>query len=153
MLVLLGKNPSYLNGEPLQPGQATAIKHGDVIDFPECRLRVRELQESKALHESTASVPTVDRHAALVRKIAASLGVRAWRVEGIHDWLQQERRREVRIHYRRMELGLRSELSLDEIHANLDLLGRLLATADIKDIRVTATDPANWRSDPDLASG
>jgi len=145
LLVTLGRNPSYLNGELIPPDSPVVIKAGDIIEFPDYTLEVRDAAEiakrTKRTITATANVQQVPDSTIIERMVASSLGIQQWSHHGIYRWLQDRRGREIQIRHEKIELRLVSELTLAEVDQRLTLFDGLFELIDPRQVSVDVVDP------------
>lgn len=142
LLITLGRNPSYLNGELIPPESPVAIKAGDVIEFPDYTLEVRDAAEiARRTITATANVQQVSDSTIIERMVASSLGIQQWSHHGIYRWLQDGRGREIQIRHEKIELRLVSALTPTEVDQRLTLFDGLFELIDPRQVSVDVVDP------------
>lgn len=142
LLITLGRNPSYLNGGVVAPHSPVAIKAGDVIEFPDYTLEVRDAAEiARRTITATANVQQVSDSTIIERMVASSLGIQQWSHQGIYRWLQDGRGREIQICHEKIELRLVSALTPTEVDQRLTLFDGLFELIDPRQVSVDVVDP------------
>lgn len=140
LLIALGRNPSYLNGELLPPHTPRAIKAGDVIEFPDYTLEVRDTHATPP-SAPTANVQQVSSNTVIERMVGSALGIRQWSHRGIYEWLQAGRGREIQIRYDKLQLKLIRGLTPTEVEQRLTLFDTLFELIDPRGVAVDVVDP------------
>lgn len=146
LLISLGRNPSYLNGELIPPHSPRVIKAGDVIEFPDYTLEVRDTATpASRTITATANVQQVSASTVIERMVASSLGIQRWSHHGIYDWLQDGRGREIQIRHEKLELKLARGLTSTEVTQRLTLFDTFFDLIDPRQVSVHVVDPIGDR--------
>jgi hypothetical protein len=142
LLFSMGRNPSYLNGELVPVQSPRVIEVGDVIEFPDYTLEVRDTAAvpPRAI-TATVNVEQVTASSVIERMVASSLGIPQWSHQGIHAWLQGQRGREIQIRHDKMELRLIRGLTLAEVARRLSLFESFFDLIDPRKVLVEVVDP------------
>ena len=139
-LIPCGRNPTYLNGEALAVDEPRLILPGDTIEFPDYTLQVRDTAQRRTV-TATLNVQAVTTTTIIVRSVASALNTHRWTVDGIFDWLQASKRREIRISHHHVELILHTRLIRQELSQRLGMFDQLVQNLDPRMIRIEITDP------------
>lgn len=146
LLISLGRNPTYLNGELVPPQSPRAINAGDVIEFPDYTLEVRDTAAARSgTFAATTNIQQVSGSTIIERMVASSLGIRQWSHQGIYAWLQDERGREIQIRHEKLELRLSRSHTPAEIAQRLSLFNAFFDLIDPRQVSVDVVDPIRAR--------
>lgn len=146
LLISFGRNPTYLNGEKVPTHIPRAIKAGDVIEFPDYTLEVRDTAAMPPRTiTATANIQQVFDSTIIERMVASSLGIQQWSYHGIYTWLQEGRGREIQIRHEKMELRLVRGLTSTEVGQRLTLFDGFFELIDPRQISVDIVDPIRAR--------
>jgi pSer/pThr/pTyr-binding forkhead associated (FHA) protein len=142
LLISLGRNPTYLNGELVPALSRQAIVAGDVIEFPDYTLEVRDTAAGPPRTiTATANVQQVMDSTIIERMVASSLGIKQWSHHGIYHWLQDGRGREIQIRHDKIELRLVKALTSDEVAQRLALFNMFFGLIEPRQVSVDVVDP------------
>ena len=144
-LIAHGRNSTYLNGERIPPEVPVEIQAGDTIELPDYVLNVRDTAQSNTI-SATINVQAVSNTTIIIRRIASALGARKWTLDGIFDWLQVGRGREVWIRHHQVELYLSKRLSQQQLNERLELFDDLLTRLDPQQLKIEIIDPTQPRA-------
>ncbi len=144
LFIALGRNPSYVNGELVPLHSPRVIKAGDVIEFPDYTLEVRDT-DTAHVHAATANVQQVSNNTIVERMVASALGIPKWSHGGIYDWLQAGRGREIEIRHEKMQLKLIRALTPIEVAQRLALFDAFFELIDPRQVSVDVVDPLRAR--------
>lgn len=139
-LIASGRNPTYVNGAPVNREQPVPIKPGDRIELPDYLLEVRDTREKDPIG-ATVNVEVVSNSVIIIRRIASELGIARWSADAIHEWLNARRGREIRVHHHPLALCLPSRLPLTQLEQRLGLFDELIAHLDPQAISIERLDP------------
>ncbi len=140
-LVAQGRNPTFLNGDPVIPDQPVPIGPGDRIELPDYLLEVRDSRE-QVLIDATVNVEVVSNSVIIVRRVASELGVPRWTTAAIHEWLSAVSGRELWIRHEHVELCLPHRIELEALERRLELFDELIAHLDPRALVIDLQDPA-----------
>jgi pSer/pThr/pTyr-binding forkhead associated (FHA) protein len=139
-LIASGRNPTYLNGKAVKPGEPVEIQPGDRIELPNYLLEVRDPSQKDKI-SATVNVEVVTNSVIIVRRVASMIGTRSWTAEAIHNWLKNCRGREIWIQHQQVALCLPDRLTLDQLSQRLELFDQLIADLDPHSLVIEVVDP------------
>lgn len=139
-LVAQGRNPTFLNGSPVERDQPVPIKPGDRIELPNYLLEVRDTREKGAIG-ATLNVEMTTGSAILVRRIASELGVTSWTAPAVYQWLAERNGREIWIHHHHVSLCLPYRITATQLEQRLEQFNELITHLDPRALQVETIDP------------
>jgi pSer/pThr/pTyr-binding forkhead associated (FHA) protein len=139
-LIASGRNPTYLNGTPVQADEPIMIQPGDRIELPDYLLEVRDTRSEEQMG-ATLNVEVVTNSVIIVRRVASAVGTGSWTIEAIHAWLAAHRDREIWIRHHKVSLCLPSRIELVQLRQRLELFDTLVAHLDPKSLVIDLVDP------------
>jgi len=143
-LIAQSSNPTYLNGDPIQPQESVVIRPGDRIELPDYLLEVRDTRDKDSV-TATVNVEMVSTSLIIIRRVASAIDSSRWTMDAIHDWLHEGSQREIWIRHHHVALCLPAKMDATHLQHHLSAFDELIAHLDPQALEIEIIDPGSLR--------